>query len=120
MKMQEKKDSLIGPFFVKGNKIIARPISWSQGERRLDKYDSSLGHAELYDQTFRYGEYMDIPRGRVIWDASREESIIYLDRCIAARPDMVAELISLFQADAYRLEYDEHYVCPGCGGNIFF
>lgn len=106
---------LIGPFFFYGGRLLARPIPWSAGERRADKYDDSLGHAELYDQLFpNGGEYMDFPRGRVIWDAAKEESILYMDRCISARPNEVEEVRRAFQVDRSRVEHDEHYICPQC------
>lgn len=108
----------IGPFFYSEGRLLMAPIPWQCGEYRLGKYDSSLGHAEWYDELYQSGEYMDIPRGRVIWDKEENSSIIYLDHCIAARKDLIRELIKVFQISRYSLQFDEHYVCSGCVGKV--
>ena len=40
----------------------------SEGREQAGKLDNSYGHDQLYDAHFKTGEYIDYPRGRVVWD----------------------------------------------------
>lgn len=103
----------IGPFFYIGNRLIYNACPLCEGRKQADKLDNSYGHEQLYDDNFRYGDYINYPRGRVIWDCTAQTAIIYIDRCIR-KPDIVSKITEAFELDAYTLREDEHYRCPGC------
>ena len=67
---------------------------------------------------FKTGEYIDYPRGRVVWDKEKNHSIIYIDPCIN-RKDVLSQIISSFNIGEYVIEYDDHYHCKNCVGDLF-
>ena len=100
----------IGPFFYLAGKLIYDAIPLSEGRRQADKLDNSLGHDELYDSCFSDGEYIDIPRGRVVWDCTNNRAIIYIDPCLKTE-DIICEILCAFELSSYVIEEDEHYHC---------
>ncbi len=86
---------------------------------RFNRRDDSYSHEKLYDKTIKYGDYINIPRGRIIWDIEKERSIIYIDPCIEEVPDAINELASIFRLEIFDIEHDEHYVCPKCMKDIW-
>ena len=108
----------IGPFFYINNKLVINAIPIEHGTMRGDKIDNPYSHEKLYDDNFKCGDYINYPRGRVVWDTKQNLTIIYIDTCI--EKDFVIEKIKeLFELDNYVLEHDEHYVCPKCMGDIW-
>lgn len=82
-----------------------------------DKLDNSCSHEELYDRYFKSGDYIDFPRGRVVWDTTRKLGIVYIDPCIKKYADEIAREFSLKE---YIIEGDEHYRCKNCVDNTLF
>jgi len=109
----------LGPFLYINGKVIAHKIPAAQGEKRGGKIDNPYSHERLYDDHYKSGDYIDIPRGRVIWDISADKAIIYLDTCIEKTDGAVEKIAELFGLTDYIIEYDEHYVCPNCIGDIW-
>ena len=72
----------IGPFFYIKGKLFFNACSLSEGRKQADKIDNSYGHDQLYDDHFKSGDYIDYPRGRVVWDCTNNKAIIYIDPCI--------------------------------------
>lgn len=72
----------IGPFFYIRGKLIYNACSLGEGWEQAGKLDNPYGHDQLYDDHFKSGEYIDYPRGRVLWDEQKNRSIIYIDPCI--------------------------------------
>jgi len=72
----------IGPFFYINGEYIAHCIPDWRGEKRGGKLDNPYSHESLYDDFFHDGDYIDVPRGRVVWDTEADRAILYLDRCI--------------------------------------
>ena len=72
----------IGPFFYIRGKLIYNACSLVEGREQAGKLDNPYGHDQLYDDHFKSGEYIDYPRGRVLWDEEKNHSIIYIDPCI--------------------------------------
>ncbi|MDW7656396.1 MAG: hypothetical protein SCM11_04390 [Bacillota bacterium] len=107
----------VGPFFyfeeaVAGQGgIYAALVALEKSEQIADKLGASLSHQELFDRLNTDIDYINIPRGRVVYDTVKKEAVIYIDRCIETR---IKEIIKAFEIDKFRIEYDEHYVCPGC------
>jgi len=68
---------------------------------------------------YNNGDYIKIPRGRVIWDTETDRAIIYLDRCIEKANGAIMKIVREFDLINYVIEYDEHYSCPECIGDIW-
>lgn len=110
--------AFIGPFFYIGNQLICHTCPLSKGRRQADKLDDSYSHEQLWDDHFRFGEYIDHPRGRVVWDCIGSRAIIYIDRCIN-KPEVFAIIKDAFELQDYAVEYDDHYCCRRCVGDLF-
>ncbi|MBE6638084.1 MAG: hypothetical protein E7616_01310 [Ruminococcaceae bacterium] len=112
---------LIGPYFFipKNGSVIYDACSLEKGELRIDKLDNPVGHELLWDRHFTLGNYVHYPRGRVIYDLTKRQAIIYIDKCIH-KPFMIQKLVSIFQIDVpYTIAYDFHYQCQSCLQNLF-
>ena len=110
---------MLGPFFYIDGDFIAHKIPVSEGERQSGKLDNPYSHESLFDDHFRSGEYIDVPRGRVVWNLETDKAIIYLDVCIEKVDGAVAKIAELFGLTDYVLELEGHYVCPNCMGDIW-
>ena len=96
----------IGPFFYIRGKLIYNACSLVEGREQAGKLDNPYGHDQLYDDHFKSGEYIDYPRGRVLWDEQKNRSIIYIDPCIH-RDTVLSQIIEAFDIGNYIVEYDD-------------
>lgn len=55
---------------------------------------------------------------RVVWDEKKIHSIIYIDPCIN-RENVLSQIIDAFDIGDYVVEYDDHYHCKNCVGDLF-
>jgi hypothetical protein len=109
----------IGPFFyfTKGTcrdvGVIADLLPIESASLRGDKRDNDMGHPELFERYRfdKYAEYDEVPRGRVVFDITKDEAVVYIDRCIECH---LSEVIAKFELERYRVEHDDHYRCPEC------
>ena len=108
----------IGPFFYIRGKLIADAVPLSEGRRQADKLDNSFGHDALYDRHFRTGDYIDFPRGRVVWDLTADRAIVYLDACLD-REEIKKQIALAFSLEEYTVAFDDHYRCPACMGELW-
>ena len=109
---------LIGPFFYIHGKLICHTCPPAEGRRQADKLDDSYGHEQLWDDHFSTGDYIDYPRGRVMWDCARSRAVIYIDRCINT-PEVLAIIQKAFDLQDYVIASDDHYRCRNCVGDAF-
>jgi len=110
---------MIGPFFYIKGKFITHQIPIKEGEVSDGKLDNPYSHEKLYADRCSDGDYIDIPRGRVVWDIEKNKAIIYIDTCIEKKKGAVAKIAKLFNLSNYIVRRDDHYVCPKCIGNIW-
>ncbi len=103
----------IGPFFYIDNELICNTCSLSKGRRQADKLDNSYSHEKLWEDNFVFGEYIDYPRGRVVWDCTNNHAIIYIDSCIN-KPEVISKIKETFELEDYTAEFDDHYRCREC------
>ena len=103
----------IGPFFYINNELICNTCSLDEGRRQADKLDNSYSHEQLWDDYSRSGEYIDHPRGRVVWDRTNNRAIIYIDKCIN-KPEIISKIKPAFVIQNYTVEFDDHYRCRDC------
>ena len=105
---------LIGPFFYIRGKLIFDALPVERGRHQADKIDNSFGHDTLYDRCYHTGEYIDCPRGRVVWDITNGRAIIYIDRCIE-RTAVIEKIKTAFDlGENFTVEHDDHYRCRRC------
>ncbi|MBQ9544888.1 MAG: hypothetical protein IJV00_07165 [Clostridia bacterium] len=110
--------SLIGPFFYVRRKLIYHALPLSECREQADKLDNPYGHDRLWEDHFRGGDYINYPRGRVVWDRTNCRAIIYIDRCID-KPAIVAKIAEAFGLTDFVTAYDDHYRCRRCVGDLF-
>lgn len=110
---------LIGPFFYIDDKLLTHKVSVEQGDVHGNRIDNPYSHEKLYDDNYSRGDYINVPRGRVIWDSENNKAIIYIDTCIEKVDGAVKQIAEMFGLTYYVLEHDEHYVCPNCMGDIW-
>lgn len=72
----------------------------------------------LYDDNFSSGDYIDYPRGRVIWDKEKSKAIIYIDPCIDKK-NVLDEIAEAFEVGEYVTASDFHYHCKNCSDALF-
>ena len=108
----------IGPFFYIKNTLIFNACPLSEGRMQADKLDNSYGHEKLWDDHFHTGDYIDYPRGRVVWDCTNYRAIIYIDPCIK-RANVLAKIKAAFDLTDYVLAEDDHYHCKRCVDLLF-
>lgn len=109
----------IGPFFYINGNFTAHKIPVPQGEARGNKIDNPYSHEKLYDSEIGVGDYINVPRGRVVWDSETDKVIIYIDSCIEKIDGAIIQIVELFGLTDYIVEHDGHYVCPNCMENIW-
>ena len=108
----------IGPFFYVQKRLLYRAGPLSAGRAQADKLDLPYGHDRLWDACFSAGDYIDVPRGRVVWDGANTRAIVYIDRCIDT-PAVLARVAAAFELTGYVVAHDDHYRCRACVGDPF-
>ena len=108
----------IGPFFYIKDVLYVNTCTLAEGRTQADKLDNSYGHDKLYEDHFKDGDYIDYPRGRVVFDLTNWRSIIYIDPCIN-KPQIIKKIVKAFNIDDYVIEFDDHYHCKNCVGDLF-
>lgn len=108
----------IGPFFYINNKLIYNACDLDEGREQAGKLDNSYSHEMLYDDNFSSGDYIDYPRGRVIWDKEKSKAIIYIDPCIDKK-NVLDEIAEAFKIGEYVTASDFHYHCKNCSDALF-
>lgn len=112
----------IGVFFINNNEIILDSIPYEKGRVLNDLYDSNADHWKFFDSIsfkFNTNDYINVPRGRVIYDKANDNGIIYIDRCFLLDEEIINKVIKLFNIKNYVLKTDIHYQCPNCLGDIW-
>lgn len=107
----------IGPFFYIEKKLICNTCPLDEGRMQADKLDNSYSHEQLWEDHFDSGDYIGHPRGRVVWDCTNDLAIIYIDRCIN-NPGVLAQIKETFDLQDYAIEFDDHYRCRSCIGDL--
>lgn len=102
MKKDDKGNALagatIGLFYTEGKEPIMTVISGEDGTFSFNNIP--------------YGEYV------VREIEAPEASIIYIDPCIH-RDTVLSQIIEAFDIGNYIVEYDDHYHCKKCVGDLF-
>lgn len=108
----------IGQFFYTKSIIVFNACPLAGDWEQAGRLDNSYGHDRLYDDYYKTGEYIYYPRGRVVWAKQKSRSIIYIDPRIN-RENILSKIIDAFDIEDYVVEYDGHYHCKNCVGDLF-
>ena len=104
----------VGPFFYIDGGIVALKISLEEGERIGDFINHPKSHFDFFneikmDSLDDYGHY---PRGRVIYNAKNNQFIIYMDKRIIHKKEVINELLKIYNLDKnFVIKGDKHYTC---------
>lgn len=94
-------------------------IEYQQGEEHsANKKDNPYSHELLYETNYKRGDYIDVPRGRVVYDEKNSLSIIYIDKCIN-KENIIKKIVKSFDIKSYTVEQDLHYHCKNCVKDIW-
>ena len=109
-----RENSKVGPFFYVDGMLIydAKYITDPECEVRGDIIDNPCGHAELFERYYPGREYIDCPRGRVVYDTRVNDGVIYVDKCIDEKT--IVAISEIMQLHDFSVQEDEHYRCPKC------
>lgn len=111
--------SKLGPFFLIENKLLYNAADISDCDTRGDKIDNPCSHEKLFEENYSKSlDYIDYPRGRVIWDSTNGRAIIYIDPCIN-NAATIGKIAKAFSISDYTVEGDIHYHCKKCSDCIF-
>ncbi len=107
----------IGPFFYIDDRLIFNACAVETGERRGGKVDNPYSHERLFQRRGPGGDYIDFPRGRVVWDEAAARAVVYIDPCIRT-PEVLERIAQAFELTDYVVEGDVHYHCRNCADTL--
>jgi len=118
---------LVGILFVVNDRVLVESSQLSEAELGAEFADHRRGHEAFWSDLQHEGrvprdqEYVEFPRGRSVFNRLTGHHVLYLDRCIIKRPDLVREIKRRLQLPArVEISRDSHYRCPVCfsGGDL--
>jgi hypothetical protein len=113
----------VGIVFRRGNDlwIDSTPVSEAENYGALRTH--AKGHPDYWEELQSLGaapvdeEYDEVSRGRVNYDTRKKVYLLFIDRCIRERPEMVLKIVramNLPPEPATEISGDSHYICPAC------
>jgi len=111
----------LGILFVVNDRVLVESTQLSEAELGAEFADHRRGHEAFWSELQHEGrvprdqEYVEFPRGRSVFNRLTGRHVLYLDKCIIKRLDLVREIKRQLQLPA-RVEIltDPHYRCPVC------
>ena len=110
----------VGPFFKIKGKYLYDAIGIDKLESDAGVLDNPCSHETLFEN--KYGEeldYIDYPRGRVLWDNKENRGIIFIDPCIKSKTT-ITQIAKIFCLPDYIVKEDLHYHCKRCSDRVWF
>ncbi len=114
-------EPMVGIFWLYNFGLIAHGTPLPEAERYGDCLTSPLSHIDYWAELQHNGkvscdmEYEEPPRGRVVLDVSKQQFVVYADRCILIRQDIVRQiLVQLALPLNSTTATDAHYRCYHC------
>ena len=112
---------MVGIFWLVGDRLIIDASSLKDAESYGDCLGHRRSHIDYWEVLRRdrvvdpHSEYDEFPRGRVTFNAKKNEICLLADRCIRRDRSKVVEIIrSLHLPKNTIIEGDPHYRCPKC------
>ncbi len=108
---------MIGLFWIYKKKIYLKSIEICYVRTINGFKDCDFSHYETWDeiasthQNLYFYEYEDIPRGRVVFDVTKERYIVYANREIITSVKKQTLILDAFKLADTKLDFivDEHY-----------
>lgn len=113
----------IGIWWDDGKKIVAFPQEPGRASQITGLCDSDDSHNELWPEVaMRYNadeddEYFSIPRGRVLWNPVKLQSIIYHGN--ATNAERLQEIAKVFNLTDWTARADIHYMMGNAADHAF-
>lgn len=111
---------MIGIFWVHKGTVFGKARAVTEGEEHAPGIiDSPDNHADFWDSDkdytslfpdLRFSEYMDVPRGRVVFSVKDHRAVVYMDRALFS--DAIKQQVRIFfhlEDDAVVWRTDLHY-----------
>lgn len=111
---------MIGIFWVYQEAIIGKACDINEGEEGTPGiYDCPYNHSDFWENEkehlvrfpeLRFIEYMDIPRGRVLFSKNDDRTVVYMDKVLfrASTKRLIREFFSLDE-ESTEWRTDPHY-----------
>jgi hypothetical protein len=103
-------------------KLVIDSTPLNEAERYGDFLNHPKGHDEVWERLQRLGKvpadipYEECPRGRVVFGTKSESFILYADKCILNRQDLIAQIEAALHLPLGKTKEDSdpHYCCFTC------
>ncbi|MBO5313574.1 MAG: hypothetical protein J6B29_06365 [Clostridia bacterium] len=118
MKRANAGMAVVGIFWVINNEFLLHRemcIRREEREKGSEMVDSRFSHIkqwEMHEKDYPLADFATYPRGRILYDARRNDYIIYADKCIEM--EQIAKIAELCNIKKYVVAHDEHYRCDKC------
>ncbi len=126
--MKKPKLPYIGIIYCINGEILIDSTPLNKAEKTVDFIDHPRSHHEFWEalqeasiseaiiHELTRRDYDYYPRGRVLYSINNDMFIIYLDKCIINRKDLVEEIVKRMNLPEgkYKVMPDFHYQCAIC------
>ena len=114
-------DPMVGIFWLYNCGLIVHGTPLPEGEKWGDYINGPLSHIDYWTELQGNGkvscdvEYEEPPRGRVVYDIRKQRFVVYADRCILTRQNVVRQIITQMALPSdVTTATDAHYRCYRC------
>jgi hypothetical protein len=112
----------VGIFWLVEERLIFDTTPLSRAESYGDCLTHAGGHIDVWTVLQNQGavssllEYEEPPRGRVAYDRRHERFVLFADRCILKRKQLVRKIIIAMHLPSAKTDAmaDSHYRCSEC------
>ena len=121
----EAREPMVGIFWMLGDRLILDASPLNQAETYDDCLGHPTGHDDFWTAQQRVGtvprevEYLEPPRGRVVYSRKTQRFTFYADRCILKQKRVVKQIMTTMHLPAKQTDMmtdgpDGHYRCSLC------
>ncbi len=118
-------ESRVGIFWLLGNRLILDATPLSGAELYGDYLGHPTSHDDYWAEQQRLGavpsdmEYLEPPRGRVVYKKMIQRFALYSDRCILKKKSVVSQIMKAMHLPPENTDVttdgpDGHYKCSHC------
>lgn len=107
-------DNHVGLFFVVHNELLLHSCTLNDAEKYGDFLNYPFSHEKVWLSHYKNKHRVDFdyfPRGRIVYNRVKQQSILYYDGCIKSEAKKIQ---SLFPSKTCIIARDEHYQCHKC------
>lgn len=122
MKKSRTPEPCVGIFWLFNGELFIDSTPLSKAEPFGSALGHPTGHIDYWTRLQHTGtvpaevEYEEPPRGRVVFDGREQQFILYADKCILSRRDVVGQIMDAMHLPPGKTTEgrDEHYRCFEC------